>query len=51
MIKMKMSKKNANIAIEKLKYTSAELFVPEWDGYYPDLDLASTEQKDFIING
>ena len=35
------------MAIEKLQYTPKKHFVPEWNGYYPNLDSATKEQKEF----
>jgi HEAT repeat protein len=40
-------KKIAQDAINKIKNKSKERYVPEWDGYYPSLDSATPEQKEF----
>ena len=34
------------MAIEKLQYTPKKHFVPEWNGYYPNLNF-TIEQKEF----
>ena len=39
--------KSAQDAINKIKNKSKERHVPEWDGYYPSLDSATPEQKEF----
>lgn len=48
-----LSDKNENVqrkaqdSIKKIKAESKERLVPEWDGYYPSLDSATLEQKEF----
>ena len=40
-------RKSALDAIKTIKNKTKEYFVPEWDGYYPSLESATSEQKEF----
>lgn len=40
-------KKTAKIAINKIENIRKERLVPEWNEYYPSLDSATNEQKEF----